>query len=185
MSNQNLSLGISSLEAVKQLFLNTFQRSLDVRFVTFELSPTTSELVITSRDESDSGEVGIYRGSYRWGYNKVPLEVVFPHALPIEATYPLTYRQLKAHFLNRFGVLLEERDLALSQGGQPLIEGTILDVPLDLTYSQLTLYATGESGRFQAGTSVSVLFLQPNTRIPLKGLLDTQHQDDLQVLVGR
>lgn len=178
------ALGRSALEAVKNLFLAVFTRPLDQRFIDYSLDASRSELVITSKEESDSGEVGIYRGAYRWPYKKANLDTILPYPLALTVEYPLTFRALRAQLLSRFEILLEENEFALTVNGTPLVDDSLVATPLMNQYGQFYLYATANSGRFVAGSKLQLIFLQPSKRIPLRALFDLKAPDGLGVLVG-
>lgn len=184
MSNQITDLGRSALEAVVALFLNVFTRPLNQSFVEYSLDVATSELVITSKEESASGEVGIYKGSFRWPYIKANLSTVLPHPLAVELAYPLTFRQLRAQLLTRYQIAFEEGELATSVGGPGLMDNDVISTPLINQFGQFHLYATAQSGRFVAGSRMSLVFLQPGSRIPLRALFDTKQTDMLGTLVA-
>lgn len=184
MSNQVTDLSRSALEAVVSLFLSVFTRQLDVNFVDFALDVGTAELVITSREESASGAVGIYKGAYRWPYLKADLSTVLPYPLAVETAYPLTFRQLRAQLLTRYQISLEEGEVALTVGGAGLMDDDVISTPLLNQYGQFYLYATSQSGRFVAGTRMSLIFLQPGRRVPLRALFDTKHTSLLDPLVA-
>ncbi|WJJ55127.1 hypothetical protein [Xanthomonas phage RTH11] len=171
------SLSRTALEAVQNLFLAVFTRSIDTRFVDFSLDRQNSELIITSKEESESGEVGIYRGAYRWPYNKASLNTSVPFPLAVQVEYPLTFRALRAQLLARYEILLEENEFAMTLGGTPLVDDSLLDQPLLMEFGQFKLYATSSSGRFVAGTYLTLVFVQPNKRISLRSLFDTTKTD--------
>lgn len=185
MSNAINGLGKTALEAAKAMFLAVFSRPLNTNFVNFQLDASSGELIVSARDESDSGEVGIYRGVFRWPYNKVSLNTVCPNPLVVEVEYPLTFRQLRAQLLARYDFVLEENEVALTNGGVGLMDDNHLATPLMNEYGQFRLYATGASGRFVAGTYLSLIFIQPNSRVPLRALLDFRSQGALGVLAAR
>ncbi len=174
MSNlsQIIDLGKTALDAVISLFYLHFTRTLDPRFVNFSLDVQNSELIITSRDESSSGEVGIYRGEYRWPYAKANLSLVCPHPLVVQAEYPMTFRQLRSQLLTRYQIVLEEGEFSLTNGGAGLMDDDNIATPLINQYGQFYLYATAQSGRFQAGSRMTLIFIQPGRRVPLRGLFD-------------
>ncbi len=178
------ALGRTALEAVKNLFLAVFTRTLDTRFVDFSLDAQRSELVITSKEESDSGEVGIYRGVYRWPYGKANLDSILPYPLAVQVEYPLTFRSLRAQLQSRYQIYLEENEFALTVGGTPLVDDSLLDSPLQNQYGQFRLYATTNSARFTAGSTLQLIFIQPTKRVSLRTLLDIKAPDGLGVLVG-
>lgn len=178
------AMGRTALEAVQNLFLAVFTRPLDTRFVDFSLDTRSSELVITSKEESDSGEVGIYRGAWRWPYRKANLDSVLPYPLAVQVEYPLTFRALRAQLLSRYQILLEENEFALTVGGTPLVDDSLVAAPLMNQYGQFYLYATESSGRFMAGTKLQLVFLQPTKRVPLRALFDLKAPDALGALVG-
>lgn len=184
MSNQISDLGRSALEVVVGLFLNVFSRPLNQNFVEYSLDVATSELVITSKEESSSGEVGIYKGSYRWPYLKANLNTALPHPLAVELAYPLTFRQLRAQLLTRYQIAVDEGELALTVGGEGLEDNDTINVPLLNQYGQFHLYATAQSGRFVAGSRMTLIFLQPGSRLPLRALFDTKQPAVLDVLVA-
>lgn len=166
------SLGVSALEAAKQQFRAVFTRPLLEQFVTFSLDTAASQLVIAARTESDSGEASSYRGSYRWTYVKVNLATVLPHPLALETPYPMSFRQLRAQLQARFGVHLEEGEFALTAGGTGLQDDDNVNAELGSSYAQLRLYALPSSGRFVAGSSFGLIFVQPQRRVPLTAVLD-------------
>lgn len=178
------ALGRTALEAVKNLFLAVFTRALDTRFVDFSVDSARSELVITSKEESESGEVGIYRGTFRWPYTKANLDSILPYPLAIQADYPLTYRSLRAQLLTRYQILLEENEFSLTPNGTPLVDDSQVATPLMNQYGQFYLYATVSSGRFVANSKLQLVFLQPTKRVPLRGLFDLKAPDGLGALVG-
>lgn len=184
MSNQISDLGRSALEAVQSLFLSLFTRSLDTRFLDFSLDVGRAELVINSKEESSSGEVGIYKGSYRWPYLKADLAAVVPHPLAVEVSYPLTFRQLRTQLLTRYQIAMEEGELALMVDGVGLMDDDNIATPLLNQYGQFHLYATAQSGRFVAGSRMSLIFLQPGKRVPLRALFDVKSPNMLGALVG-
>lgn len=184
MSN-TIGLGKTALEAVKAMFLAAFSRTLNTNFVHFQLDASSGELIIAARDESDSGEVGIYRGVFRWPYNKASLNVACPNPLVVEIGHPLTFRQLRMQLQSRYDILLEENDVSLTVGGAGLLDDSILATPLMNEYGQFRLYATAASGRFLAGTYLSLIFIQPHTRVPLRALFDFKSQDALGILAAR
>lgn len=185
MSNANNGLGKTALEAVKAMFLAVFSRPLNTNFVNFQLDVSSGELIVSARDESDSGEVGIYRGIFRWPYTKASLNVACPNPLAVEVEYPLTFRQLRAQLVSRYDLVLEENEVSLTNGGAGLLDDSILATPLMNEYGQFRLYATATSGRFVAGTYLSLIFIQPHTRIPLRALFDFKSQGALGVLAAR
>lgn len=187
MSNSTIKptdLWRPALDMIIDLFIGQFMRPLNRDFVEFSLDVASSELVITSKEESASGEVGIYKGSYRWPYIKANLSTVLPHPLVVELEYPLTFRQLRQQLLTRYQISLEEGEMALTVGGAGLVDNDNITTPLINQYAQFHLYATAQSARFQAGSRMSLIFLQPSRRIPLRGLLDTIHANPLNALVG-
>ncbi len=186
MSNlaQIIDLGKSALDAVIALFFTHFTRPLDSRFVDFSLDVNSSELIITSKEESSSGEVGIYRGQYRWPYQKADLSLVIPHPLAIQAEYPMTFRQLRSQLLTRYQIVLEENEVSLANGGPGLTDDDNIATPLINQFGQFHLYATENSGRFQAGTRMTLIFIQPGRRIPLRALFDVRAPDALGVLAA-
>lgn len=177
-------LGVSALEAVTGLFLASLTRPLNTDFVQFELDVTSGQLVIAARSESDGGVAGTYRGSYRWDYRKANLNLVIPHPLAVEVQYPLTFRQLRTQVMSRYGIYLEEKEFSLTDGGPGLEDDDILNTPLLNEYGQFRLYATDQSGRFVAGSSFALIFLQPHTRVPLRGLFDVNNPNPLGVLAA-
>jgi hypothetical protein len=183
-TNTPTDLWRPALDMIVDLFFATFMRPINRDFVEFSLDVATSELVITSKEESASGEVGIYKGSYRWPYLKANLSLVLPHPLAVEVAYPLTFRQLRQQLLTRYQINLEEGEVALTVGGPGLMDNDNITTPLINQYAQFHLYATAQSGRFQTGSRMSLIFLQPGGRVPLRGLLDTIHSNPLAALVG-
>lgn len=166
-------LGTTAIEAVKALFYSVFTRTLDARFVDFSLDAAASELVIVSKDESSDGQVGRYRGSYRWPYTKANLNSLVPYPLAVQAEYPMTFRQLRSQLMTRYNIFLEENEFSLTTGNNVgLVEDSVLATPLMNAYGQFSLYATVNSGRFVAGSSLTMIFVQPNRRIPLRALFD-------------
>ena len=178
-------LSRSSLEAVKEQFLALFTRPLRTEFIDFSLDAPQSQLILTARAESDSGEASTYRGSYRWTYVKANLATVLPHPLAVEHVYPMTYRQLRSQLRSRYGLHLEEHELAETNGGVGLVDDSIIDVPLAETYIQLHLYATPQSARFVTGSTLRLLLIQPHRRVPLTALLDHNAPQALNVLAAR
>ncbi|QVD49364.1 hypothetical protein LUCX_294 [Xanthomonas phage vB_XciM_LucasX] len=177
-------LSKTALEAVVNLFYYVFTRTLNRDFVEFALDTTTSELVITSKQESASGEVGIYRGSYRWPYGKASLQQVLPHPLAVEIAYPVSFRLLRQQLLTRYEFLVEEGELDVVQDGVGLQDDQTVSADLANSYGQLRLYATSKSGRFVANSYLTLMFIQPNTRIPLRALLDFKSGPTLGAMVG-
>lgn len=186
MSNlsQLVDLSKSALDAAIQLFFAHFSRPLDTRFINFSLDVNAGELIITSREESADGQVGIYRGTFRWPYLKSDLALALPHPLVVQAEYPMTFRQLRAQLVSRYQIVLEENEFSLTSGGPGLVDDSNIATPLMDQYGQFYLYATNASGRFIAGTRMSLIFLQPGRRVPLRALLDVRAEDGLGTLAA-
>jgi hypothetical protein len=184
MSSQNILnlLSRPGLEVVRDLFLHNFNRPLQTKFVRFILDPIHSELVISSLDESSDGEVGIYRNEYRWPYLKADLAVLLPYPMAVQFNYPLTFRQLRPQLLSRYGILLEENEFSLSAGAIPLTDDDIVDSTLVNHYGQFHLYAHANSGRFKENSTLSLIFIQPDRRVPLRALFDLKVPGILNVM---
>jgi hypothetical protein len=178
------TLSRTALDAVINLFFFVFTRALDRNFVEFALDTQTSELVITAREESPSGEVGIYRGVHRMPYQKAVLQSIVPYPLAVEFGYPLTYRQLRQQLTTRHQILIEEGEFAVAAGGEGMVDDDIISVPLLNDYAQFKIYATGDSGRFVKDSYMTLIFLQPNRRIPLRAILDIKSGPVLKPLMG-
>lgn len=178
-------LSATALEVVVELFLSILTRPLRREHLRFELDTATSELVITALDSTASGEAGIYKGTTRWPYVKADLALVMPHPLAVEVSYPLTFRQLRAQMLSRYDFLLEENEFALKPNGAGLMDDSNIATPLINQYGQFHLYATEQSGRFKAGSKITLIFIQPGRRIPLRGLFDVETGDILKALTGQ
>ena len=187
MSNQITSIGLhlSALETVKALFLATFTRPLEERFLNFTLDVANSRMTISAKTESQEGESSLYRGVAQFLYVKASLNVVVPHPLAVEFPYPMTFRQLRSQLLTRYNFLVEEGELALSANGPGLLDDTLISQPLASEYVQLRLYATVTSGRFTAGSSMGLIVLQPQRRVPLTALVDVNAPDVLNVLAAK
>lgn len=170
--NQLSVLGKNALDAVVTLFLSMLTRPLRSDHVRFRLDTTTTELVVESLDVTADNETGLYIGQSRWPYQKARLDVILPQPLVVELGYPTTFRQLRASLFTMHGVVVEEGELALTVGGAALNDNDQISRPLLDAYGHLRLYATEDSGRFVAGSSMTLLFIQPDRRVPLKGLFD-------------
>lgn len=187
MSNpfQKALLSMTSLEAVIALFYSFFNRPLDERFIQLSLDKENSELIIASKDESTDGQVGGYRGSYRWKYRKANLSVTCPNPLAIQIEYPTNFRELRNRLLSRYQFLLEENEFSLSPNGvNGLTDDSTINIDLLEEYGQLKLFATANSGRFLLGTELTLIVLQPNERMPLRALLDVRAPDLLSVMAA-
>lgn len=175
-------LNKTGLEVVKDMFFRTFTRPLQLPFLEFTLDASQSELVITSLDESAAGDVGIYRNGYRWPYAKANLTTLVPYPLALQCAYPLAFWQLKAQLMNRYQILLEEGEFALSAGAVPLTNDDMVDSTLINNYAQFTLYASSTSGRFIADSHLQLIFIQPDQRVPLRGLFDLKVPNILDIM---
>lgn len=186
MSNlsQLIDLSKNALDAAIHLFFVHFNRPLDTRFINFSLDANSGELIVASREESADGQVGIYRGTFRWPYNKADLALALPHPLVVQAEYPMTYRQLRAQLLSRYQIVLEEHEFSLTSGGAGLVDDDNIVTPLINQFGQFHLYATNASGRFIANTRFSLIFIQPGRRVPLRALLDVRAGDGLGTLAA-
>jgi hypothetical protein len=169
-------------EVVKDLFFQSFSRALQVKFLDFTVDAPQSQLVITSLDESQDGEVGIYRNVYRWSYLKADLTAMFPYSLAVQAQYPVTFRQLQSLLLNRYNLLLEPNEFCLSPNAVPLVEDDLINSTLLNNYSQMKLYAHAQSARFVENSELSLIFIQPDRRIPLRALFDLKTPNVLDVM---
>jgi hypothetical protein len=180
MSNSLTSLlSRPGLDVVKDLFLASFIRPLDLKFLQFTLDASTSELVITSLDESQDGEVGIYRNNFRWPYVKANLSTLLPYAMALRIDYPLTFRQLRTQLLDRYQIYMDENEFSLSPDAVPLTDDSAVDSTLVSGYGQFNLYAAATSGRFVTNSQLKLMFIQPNRRVPLQALFDLRVPDIL------
>lgn len=177
-----ITLGLSGLDAVTQRFLGLLTRPLDTRFIEFTLNAPESQLIVTSRAEASDGTVGIYKGSFTFTYVKDNLNTLLPYALSVQADYPFTYRKLRSLLQTRYQFQVEPLEFAKTLGGVGLTDDDLIDVPLTSNYVELKLYATADSGRFTTGSFLSLIVLQPLSRIPLKGLLDVDSTHCLDCL---
>lgn len=183
--NQLSALGKTALEAVVEMFFSVFTRELDRNHVRFELDVANSELIITSLDQTASGATGIYRGTARVPYLKADLSQVCPYPLAVQATYPVTFRELRAQLRSRYDIILEQGEMATKLNGTPLTDEMTISEPLMAEYGQFKLYATQFSGRYRAGTSMTLIFIQPNKRVPLSALLDLENALSMKPLMVR
>lgn len=183
--NQISALGKNALDAVVDLFFSVFTREIDRNHVRFELDVANSELVITSLDQTAGGTTGIYRGTARVPYLKADLSQVCPVPLAVQTTYPVTFRELRAQLRTRYDIVLEQGEVAARINGTPLTDEMTISEPLMQEYGQFKLYATQFSGRYRAGTSMTLIFIQPNKRVPLRALLDLENPLSIKPLLVR
>lgn len=174
-------LSTPALTCVVAQFRQVFTGQLDERYVQYSLDPVNAKLLFRALPQGTDGSVGIYEHDASCTYGKADLSKLLPYPLVYDGPWPTTYRALKAYMLNKYTILLEEGEFAITnnlKGGVLQGDDPVNAIPDPMT-GEVTLVAAASSGRFANGTAIRLVLTPAGGPARLVALLPSSIQPDL------
>lgn len=175
-------LGRTGLDVLVDEFRHSLTRPIEDDQVQYSVDAVNSKLKIRALDITSLGELGKFDGEFLWPYTKVSLETVLPYPLLCVIPYPTTFRQICGFLKQRYGLLLEEDELATTVNGPGLKMVDEVNALLNPSNGTLRLFAKPTSARFLAGSSLFLTVANPLGPIRLNAIIGSSEPLNLSVL---
>lgn len=164
----NHALARTALDVLRERYLAALTKPLSLQYVEFSVDAPASKLVIQARAYSlSANDVSSYTGSHRATYLKANLNRILPHPIHYPNVYPTTVGALRQVLQQRYNLLIEEREFALTSGqAMGLPDSHLLTASPDPKTNVLTFYATENSGRWLPNGQLKLVLTQRKDLAP-------------------
>lgn len=166
----NHVLAKSGIDFYSDSFVAHASRPLQKDFLRFEFDDAENTgvggvLVVTARESTDEGRIGIYEGVNRWTFAKIPIANTLPYPIRYASDYPTNWGYMRDWFHRVYNLYFEENDLCIN-GTTPLQDNDPINLDLVSPRDYLIFRCSSLSRRF-AVDGIFRVVLTPPAKTPL------------------